>query len=148
MKIACGARAPLASPMVNPYQAPIDAFAPLPVRVGKLDDLRRIARHQRAINLAILAQLGLMGFAAMAPAALTPVVRLVGLVISIATIVATFRLAKALHSTWVAVVCTPLMLVPLVNLLTLLVFSSQATKRLRDAGFKVGLLGGNPADIR
>ncbi len=40
------------------------------------------------------------------------------------------------------------MFVPCVNPLTLLVFNQQATTRIRDAGFKVGLLGGNPNDIR
>jgi hypothetical protein len=40
------------------------------------------------------------------------------------------------------------MFVPCVNLLTLLEFNQQATTRIRDAGFKVDLLGGNPNDIR
>ena len=34
-----------------------------------------------------------------------------------------------------------LMFVPLVNLITLLVLNARATRRLREAGYKVGLLG-------
>jgi hypothetical protein len=36
---------------------------------------------------------------------------------------------------------------PLVSLLTLLVVNQRATKELKGAGFKVGLLGGDPADV-
>ena len=135
--------------MANPYQPPIDASSsPSPARAAQLEELRAIARHQRAINLAILAQLALMVFAGSFGTTLELVLKLAGIVVAIISLVAEVRLVKALHGLVVAILCAPLMFVPLVNLLTLLVFNSQATKRIREAGFKVGLLGGNPDEIR
>ena len=45
------------------------------------------------------------------------------------------------YGTGTKVVLVILMFVPLVGLITLLVLNSKATNRLREAGYKVGLLG-------
>lgn len=133
--------------MTNPYQPPADPSSGFPQRsTVDLDGLRTIARHQRHINLAILAQIGLMVVAGVFGQSL--IISLAYLVVAIATMVAEVLLVKALHGVVVAVVCAPLMFVPCLNLLTLLLFNQQATKRIRDAGYKVGLLGANPDDIR
>ena len=133
--------------MTNPYQPPADASSGFPRRsTADLDLLRTIARHQRNINLAILAQIGLTVVAGVFGQSLA--VSLAYLVVGIATVVAEVLLVKALHGIVLAVVCAPLMFVPCLNLLTLLLFNQQATKRIRDAGYKVGLLGANPDDIR
>lgn len=55
------------------------------------------------------------------------------------------RLAKGLgYSTIWTIVCLILMFVPLVSLLMLLVLNARATKELKAAGYKVGLLGARP----
>ncbi|MBX3352411.1 MAG: hypothetical protein KF684_05710 [Phycisphaeraceae bacterium] len=47
-----------------------------------------------------------------------------------------------------AVVVTVLMLIPVVNLLTLLAVNQRAVRRLKDAGFTVGLLGVSGEQLR
>lgn len=136
---------------MNPYQPPAVDVAP---RAGPVDLelLRNIARHQRTINLAILAQLGLyvltlilesqqMGVALI-------VLSFVALAVVVVSVTATVRLANAMHGTGIAIVCAILMFVPCVGLLTLLLLNQQATGRLKKAGFKVGLLGADPNAIR
>jgi hypothetical membrane protein len=57
-------------------------------------------------------------------------------------LVGLFRLASGLgYSTPIRVLLAVCMFLPLVNLITLLVLSSKATRALRDAGYKVGLMG-------
>ena len=136
--------------MANPYQPPIEQGA-APRPGVELERLRKIATYQRLINLAILAQIvaGIVLAMAPIPPALAVLIRaLLFIVVAIGSVVAEVLLANALHSTLVAALCAPLMFVPCVNLIVLLVFNQQATGRLRDAGYKVGLLGGNPDDIR
>jgi hypothetical protein len=136
--------------MTNPYQAPHAMGSPLRSGVD-LERLRKIATYQRFINLAILAD-----FAAMSalgtvqlPAELAAFIRIaVFAAVGFASLVAEFLLVNTLHGTLVAVLCAPLMFIPCVNLLVLLVFNQQATSRLKEAGFKVGLLGANPDDIK
>lgn len=137
--------------MNNPY-APPGTYAPAPPQPGAdLEGLRNIATYQRWINLAILAQIAAMvvlGVVPM-PAALDTILRvLVFLVVGVGSLVAEALLVNALHGRTAAILCAPLMFVPCVNLIALLLFNQQATGRLRKAGFKVGLLGGNPNDIR
>ena len=45
------------------------------------------------------------------------------------------------YGTGTKVILVILMFVPLVGLITLLVLNAKATNRLREAGYKVGLLG-------
>ncbi|MFC1764370.1 hypothetical protein ACFL6U_20145 [Planctomycetota bacterium] len=67
---------------------------------------------------------------------------LLGIVAIAMALVGFFSLASALgYSTGVKIGLTILLLVPLVGLITLLVLNSKATKVLRKAGYKVGLLG-------
>jgi hypothetical protein len=138
---------------MNPYQPPYDMGAPgAPVRSpADIEHLRQVATYQRLINLAILADIIALVVLAVVPLphALEQIIRgLLFLVVGVVSLVAEFLLVRTLHSTVVAVVCGPLMFVPCVNLLTLLVFNQQATGRLQKAGYKVGLLGGNPDDIK
>lgn len=119
-----------------------------------LELIRTIARHQRSINLAILAQIGIYILAFVLQSAnidsTAPqlVVGLAALAVAIFSILATIRLANTMHGTGIAVVCAILMFAPCLNLLTLLVLNQQATARVKKAGFKVGLLGANPDDIK
>ena len=57
-----------------------------------------------------------------------------------------YRLAAALGHTAIVWVLGVVFL-SCIGLLLLLILSSKATKELRNAGFKVGLLGANPKDI-
>jgi hypothetical protein len=140
--------------MTNPYQppeAPPYAGASAPRPGVDLERLRKIATYQRFINLAILADFAAMGAlgALQLPAGLEQLIRIVVFAaVGIASLIAEFLLVNTLHGTLVAVLCAPLMFIPCVNLLVLLVFNQQATSRLREAGFKVGLLGANPDDIK
>jgi hypothetical protein len=139
--------------MTNPYQPPQAGHGGgSAARPGvDLDRLRKIATYQRIINVAILADFVAMSAlgAVQLPLALQLVVRVaVFAVVGVGSLVAEFLLVSVLHSTLVAILCAPLMFVPCLNLIVLLVFNQQATSCLRDAGFKVGLLGGNPDDIK
>ena len=140
---------------MNPYEAP--QAPPMPaIRADGVDleVLRTIARHQRSINLAILSQIGIYVLAFFLESAskesFVPnlVVGLAALAVAVFSIVATVRLANTMHGTGIAVLCAILMFAPCLNLLTLLVLNQQATARVKKAGFKVGLLGANPDDIR
>jgi hypothetical protein len=119
-----------------------------------LDHLRAVARHQRSINLAILAQIGIyvvaLGLQPASSSSFVPqlVIGLAALAVAVFSIVATVRLANTMHGTGIAVLCAILMFAPCINLLTLLVLNQQATARVKKAGFKVGILGANPDDIR
>ena len=105
-------------------------------------------------QLAILAQLSMYGYTSIGRESMAHsqvgaiIAGVLFLSIGIFSIVATIRLANALHGTGVAVVCAILMFIPCISLITLLVLNSQATKRAKDAGYKVGLLGADPGDIR
>ena len=130
---------------------------------GAREDLLRllkIAKAQRGVNLAILltlagyALLMLGGLAAPAgrqgattPFALMPLVGLVVILTAVIfQIIHVYRLAAALGHTAILWVLGVVFL-SCIGLLLLLSLSSKATKELRNAGFKVGLLGGNPKDI-
>jgi hypothetical protein len=110
--------------------------------------IRRIATYQRILIFAILAQIiGLVVFAEMPPA-LQLLGKVIYILIGVGSAVASVLLANALYGIIAAVVCAPLMFIPVVNLITLLVLSQSATSRVRKAGFKVGFLGASPEDIR
>ena len=67
---------------------------------------------------------------------------LVGLAAAVLAILGIIKLAKGLGmSTGIQIVLVILMFIPLVSLITLLILNSKATERLKEAGYKVGLLG-------
>jgi len=132
-----------------------------PLDLNALRRLHRIATHQRGIMLCILAQLAVAAagaafeFPAMLRTGLT-------LVVGLASLVLIILLARDVFSTVGMATCVVMLLAPyaalfvadagpvvtLLSLLTLLVVNQRATKELQQAGFKVGLLGGNPADVQ
>ncbi len=134
----------------NPYAPPRVTGGDGPEAGGRAE-LRRIAQGQRLINLAILFNTavfiaaGVLG--AEASTLLTMVIGLGYLATMIMSLYGTVRLAGALSGTTVAVISFILMFVPCVNLLVLLMLNGRATKRLREAGFKVGLLGADPSQF-
>ncbi len=129
-------------------------------RAGDLARLLKIAKGQRGVNMAIL--LTFAGYAvlmfgefmasaagarALSSASVVPLIGLVGILAAIVLqVLYVYRLASSLDHIAILWVLGVVFL-SCIGLILLLVLSSQATKELRRAGFKVGLLGGNPKEI-
>lgn len=130
-------------------------------RAEELQRLLKIAKGQRGVNMAIL--LSFVGYAFIlmlggttAPPARGPVapsaaiLPFVGLLVMVAAavfqMICVYKLASSLGHTAIVWLLGVLFL-PCINLILLLILSSRATKELRNGGFQVGLLGGNPKEI-
>ena len=119
----------------NPYQAP---RAPVDSPIDESANIRQVMRGQKLViysilvNVAAMLLQGLIGTAGL----------LVGLAALAFSIYAVLRLAGGLGMRLGSkALLTVLMFLPLINLLTLLVVNGRATRVLRDAGYRVGLLG-------
>jgi hypothetical protein len=136
---------------MNPYEAPRHDGPP----AGSggdvhLQKLLRIATAQRMVNLSILG-----GVAWYVVALVVRGIPILGaLIIGVTwlamigfSIWAELKLANELHGKGVAILCAVLMFFPCLNLITLVVLNQGATGRLKQEGFKVGLLGGDPAEV-
>jgi len=145
--------------MSNPYQSPQPYGQPSyqPGYPGGEDreKMRSVARYQRLVMYALLANIGLniLSFA-LQPSMRGPG----GLLISLAILVgalgvigfsmtAMFLLANTLHNPIVGGICAFLMLIPCVALITLLVINQQASTYLTSRGVKVGFLGADQNSI-
>jgi hypothetical protein len=130
-------------------------------RAGDLARLLKIAKAQRGVNLAILLVLVCYGLifasgvfvpvrpGAGGPAALIPLVAVVGLLaVLIFQVINVYRLASALGMGAPIIWVLGVFFLSCIGLLLLLHLSSKATKELRKAGFKVGLLGADPNQIQ
>lgn len=117
--------------------------------------LLETARQQRRILLlllvSILLTLGLFAVPVaaepgVAGLAIVLFVLLGMLALSVLSVIATFRLAKALQlpAPWVFVVCSFL---PYIGMIVLLILNAQATAALKRAGIYVGLLGADRKDL-
>lgn len=83
-------------------------------------------------NLASILLLALNGYIA----------DLIAIAAMLMSLVGMFRIGAGMgYTTGAKIGLVVLMVVPLVNLITLLIINARATKTLRAAGFKVGLLG-------
>jgi len=69
------------------------------------------------------------------------------LAVAIFQVIYVYRLASSLETGIPILWVLGILCLSCIGLLLLLVLSSKATKQLREAGFKVGLLGGNPKDV-
>jgi vacuolar-type H+-ATPase subunit I/STV1 len=128
----------------NPYTPPSARVAD----VGdgdreSIESLNRIARGQRQVMFALLAQIAASIIVRASPQ--------IGLLLLIAafifSVVALVRLTSALGISIVSRVLLCLgLLIPLVSLLVLAVLSSRASRRLRAAGFRIGFLGAKPRE--
>jgi hypothetical protein len=130
-------------------------------RADQLARLLKIAKAQRGVNLAILLVLicyvlilfgGVLAPVrpgAGGPAALIPLVGGVGLIaVLIFQVINVYRLASALEVGVPILWVLGVFFLSCIGLLLLLLLSSKATKELRKAGFKVGLLGADPNEIQ
>lgn len=123
--------------MDNPYRSPESSVVDNAAREG----IELVASGQKLVIYAILAY-----FAA---AAVRATMGDIGFLVAFAAlglaILGIVRLGKGLglHIV-VRVLCVVLMFIPLVGLIMLLVLNGMATRRLKAAGYKVGLGGARP----
>jgi hypothetical protein len=119
----------------NPYQAP---RAPVDSLIDESANVRQVMMGQKLVIYSILVNLAAMLLQGLTGAPGFPV----GLAALVFSIYAVLRLAGGLGMRlWSKVLLTVLMFVPLINLVTLLIVNTRATRLLRDAGYRVGLLG-------
>jgi hypothetical protein len=117
----------------NPYQTPHARVEDALEDDTGIEDVRS---GQRLVIFAVL--LNIVSI----PLTGTGLVLISGLAALVLSLVGVVRVARGFGmSTLARAGLIVLMLVPLVNLLTLVVLSSRATARLREAGYKVGLMG-------
>ena len=119
----------------NPYQAP---KSDVTVTAEPDEFVLKIMTGQKLIIYAILVYLAVVLLAANAG----QIAQLLIIVPLIMSIVGVARISTGMkHPIWWRIVLVILLFIPLINIITLASLSSRATLRLRDAGFKVGLLG-------
>jgi hypothetical protein len=126
----------------NPYTPPSAPVADVMEKgPDSIESLNRIARGQRQVMFALLAQIAASVVAGAAPQ--IGLLLLIGALIY--SIVALVRLASALGVSVSSMVLLCIgFLIPLVSLLVLAVMSSRASRRLRAGGFRVGFMGAKP----
>jgi hypothetical protein len=121
---------------LNPYQAPAAQVGDAPAEDSA--ELREVARGQKLTIYSILLNLASFALGSVSP--------VLGMLASLAAaglaIYGVVTLSTGLRiAVWVRVVLALLMFVPVANLVTLVVLNLRATRRLRDAGYRIGLLG-------
>lgn len=120
----------------NPYEAPRAPIPALPGTDGKR--VEEIANGQKLVIYAILVNLATIGLQMV----FGPLAALGGLLALVMAIIGIVRLGSGMAMSVASrIILVVLMFVPLVNLISLLVLNSRATTQLRNAGYKVGLLG-------
>ena len=122
----------------NPYAAPKASVADVTSDSLDLPRLNRIASGQRLMIYSILVSI----LAVLLQALVGGAASVVTIGASILSKVGVVRLSGALGSSGVVRLLSAIaMIIPLINLLIMLRFSSLATKALRVGGYKVGLFG-------
>jgi len=102
--------------------------------------IEKVASGQKLIIYAIL--VNFLTAALVAAFGNIEIAGLLGIAAIVMALIGMFRLAGGLgYSTAVKIILLVLLIIPLISLITLLVLNSRATKALRGAGYKVGLLG-------
>ena len=143
---------------INPYQVPAAQLQ----TVDTSESIRLVANGQKMIIYAILIQFGLAGLnvvvgmltgqggAAPALAFLVLIVFLVGaLAALVMSLVGLYRLLTGLGKSGLSkTVAIVTQFIPLLGVILLLVYNSQAIKALRAAGWHVGFLGASPPGSR
>ncbi|MBT2117378.1 hypothetical protein KK141_02700 [Dyella sp. LX-66] len=121
--------------MSNPYEAP---KAPVGDTLRNDPGIEQVASGQKLVIYAILVYLAII-LVRGAGETIAALLAITSLVLSLMGIL---RIGSGLgYGTGTKVILVILMFVPLVGLITLLVLNAKATNRLREAGYKVGLLG-------
>lgn len=135
----------------NPFRAPESDFAPVqPVQgvlSGNREDLRRVAKYQRAIMFCILAYLAAVPLQFIVPQELLPFVGIGAGLVVITGMVFVFLLSTKVYGVALGIVLGLFSLIPCLGLLILLMVNSKATNVLKSNGIKVGFLGADPSVI-
>ena len=121
--------------------------SPLNYARPQRNDLRDIARRQRAIMLCILAEIVLIICYVVLPDPLKLFARIAIFAAQITAMVFVFMLAIAIYNTGVGIVLGILTLIPLIGLIVLLIVNGKATNILRQHGIKVGLMGADMSQV-
>jgi hypothetical protein len=132
----------------NPYQSP-ESVSPVPG-----SNHFQIAKAQKNVLYVLLAQI-LFNVVAIPAVVSSPdnvalgvIIQIVGFGLSIAALVVLYLLASKVYNLALGILCAILGLVPCLNLLTLLIVNSKATRTLQAAGFKVGLMGADLSQFK
>jgi len=121
----------------NPYEAPQSHIEDVPSNTAQL---QQAASGQKLVIYAIL-----LNFASAALKHSPGLALALGLVALVMGLIGIARICAGLgYSTGTKVLLIIGCFVPLVNLVILVMLSMKATGRLREAGYKVGLLGASP----
>lgn len=128
-------------PHAPPPPPPLAAPTPLNYAPPARNDLREIAKRQRAIMICILVYIIAVIAQFILPPELRIIVSIAILAVMVTATVFVFMLAIALYSTGVGIVLGILTMVPLVGLIVLLIVNGKATNVLREHGIQVGLMG-------
>ena len=135
----------------SPYDPPnFQSFQTTGSPGNSRDKLRRVAKYQRWVLFALLANISanVLSFATVGqelPIRLVAIA--IGLGVALLAVASIFLLAKELINTGIAVLCGILMFIPCISLITLLVINQKATAFLQAGGIKVGFMGVNPDSI-
>lgn len=106
------------------------------------EEIGKIASGQRLLNISVVLSYVFYNMKSID----LPLSFFFTLVLFAMTIIGLLRLTKGLHySQLPKIIAIPCGLLPLVNLIVLVMTNRQASKRLRNAGFKVGLFGAGEA---
>jgi sorbitol-specific phosphotransferase system component IIC len=122
----------------NPYSTPKSDLDKAAESDDDIASLNRLASGQRLLIVAVAVSI-LSSFLMGANPVLAGVI---GITASVIGVVGVVRLTRAMgRSTFVRLLYSIAILLPLINLLVMLLLSSQATDRLRAGGYKVGFFG-------
>lgn len=138
--------------MSNPYEAGADIPTASPAE--RTEKTLSIARYQKRLLVCILLLLGVyaMNLIVQLNPDIIPQWFLIPLLIfqlavNLTAIVSTILLARLVYGPISGIFIGLLVIIPCINLLILLVVSDRATRHLRAAGIRVGLLGAKSADL-
>ena len=126
-------------------QQPVCEYNNIPFTV---DEICNVAKNQSNILYCVLVNLVLTILTWFIPAGLSIAAQFVSLAISIGMIIFLVKLRNAMKKNiGVTILVCILMLIPLINLLVLISHVVRATKLLRSAGLKVGLMGVSSTEL-
>lgn len=111
------------------------------------EELREIARHQRAILLCIVGYAVLVALQMYCPQQLKAPVGLAAIGVSITATVFVFLLATRVYERTTGIILGVLTLIPCVGLIELLRVNAYATSVLRSHDNRVGLVGAEASEI-
>ena len=125
---------------INPYETPKSEPKEIDLETVLIE---RVATGQKLVIWAILVNIT----ATALQVAVNPLFGLLGLVALVMSVFGVIKLSSGLGSAlWARLIYVLLMILPLVNLITLLILNGRATKVLRANGYKVGLMGASKKD--